>query len=202
MDIFIHDYFFQPECPIEDLGESLLQELQTPLNARMAAPALICQASRAVLLVSIEAWPSHIIFPEHLMPYCIFVSSQNQNPAALHYLELNCADFILPPLNPSYIAAKVRNLCRRLESFFVEGIVDGIEKKCVKHFTEKEYALLTYLVRVGIHGADREALTLAAWPGGAIHQKTLDTHLFNLRRKLAKAGAAVEFSAGRWRLVQ
>lgn len=67
--------------------------------------------------------------------------------------------------------------------------------------TRTEYALLYALAAAYPGMATRDALLAAAWPGRAADEKTLNTHIYNLKKKLQeKVGITLEtdYSVGYW----
>lgn len=72
--------------------------------------------------------------------------------------------------------------------------------------TRTEYALLYALAAAYPGMATRDALLAAAWPSRAADEKTLNTHIYNLKKKLQeKVGITLEMDygvgywlAGRW----
>lgn len=199
MEILIHDIFFEKE----GLGQRLQDELRPNFRTARADLETLARSHRSLKCVLVESLTSLEHYPDNLLSSTVMISLGPHDPlVASKFLDLGVADYILGPVEPSYLAAKIRSVARRVRESNIGIVTDEIQQRSGQNLTEKERRLLNLLLRVGETGATRLDLTQACWPNTTVHHKTLDTHLFNLRRKLEAAGYEVLFTQSRWKLLR
>lgn len=75
-----------------------------------------------------------------------------------------------------------------VSSEVLRGVVEKFLEKEVQihlpNLTRKENMIFESLRQAGRAGLGRSALVQRVWDGAAIHEKAIDVHIFNLRRKL------------------
>ncbi len=77
-----------------------------------------------------------------------------------------------------------------------------IERRSVfSQLTKKELILFEILRRAGHGGVARKEMAERIWPDVQVHDKTLDVHVFNLRRKLNGTSYRIEVQNSTLRLV-
>ena len=122
-------------------------------------------------------------FPEY-----IIASRLDDLELIRFYLKAGARDYILKPLRPNELVAKVERALNQIsnrEIFILRNDLDGIS---VSDLTFREHQLLTiFLSRPG-RSVKRDDLYGAIWTKVTVNKKTLDVHLFNLRRKLRPHG--------------
>lgn len=99
-------------------------------------------------------------------------------------------DIILLPQPISFIMAKLEsawNLIRASEVQEVEALLSNLR------LTRTEQALFNSLLLAGAMGCTRDQLVDAVWGKSTIYGKTLDTHIFNLRRKIESLQIYVQY---------
>lgn len=98
------------------------------------------------------------------------------------------ADVILKPLKPNELIFR----CERAISESLGGPLEilpaSIEGVSVTGLTFKERQLLAIFILAPEHAVRRSDLFGAVWKDISVNKKTLDVHLFNLRRKLHPFG--------------
>lgn len=116
-------------------------------------------------------------------------------------LELGADDYVTKPFSPRELVARVRAILKRSQpapekSTLRHGALtlDPARHLCTLSetpvaLTHAEMALLSALMQRPDQVHPRAQLVETVWSGEDISDRTLDSHLRNLRRKLAEAGA-------------
>lgn len=222
MKILIHDSLFelgndkyctdafeglQQTGSLGDLLKQILAGRSTafgePLHVSKVTAAEILSSREGLRLVAWETWPADLEIPNSVLSATLILGhGQEFFLPAEKLLEMDCAAVVTGPVPLDFLIASVLHAFRRQERPSLENAVGRIEAECGKRFTEKEKTLLFHLIRCQSQGADRKDLTDSAWSALLGNQKTLDTHIFNLRRKLEKSHHEIIFKKGRWYLRQ
>lgn len=133
----------------------------------------------------------------------IMLSALDQDIDKLQGLRIGADDYIVKPFNPMEVAARARAVLRRsttskgsvlrvgplevdLESHLVTVLTEDGPVRPVLTLTE--FRLLAHMVRAPMRVFARGDLIDACLPGDPL-ERTLDSHLSKLRRKLEEAGA-------------
>jgi two-component system response regulator AdeR len=136
----------------------------------------------------------------------IFVSAMDDDTDKLLGLRLGADDYVTKPFNPQEVVARVGAVLKRTRGVAPEAVLrhDEIEVRLDSHtavllteageaslsLTVTEFRLLACLVRFPFKTFDRASLMDAAMPDSEALDRTIDTHVANLRRKLAEKGQA------------
>lgn len=135
----------------------------------------------------------------------MILTALDQDIDKLQALRIGADDYVVKPFNPSEIVARARAILRRqagspgqvlrvgpltidLESYLVSVGTDGEDR--APALTLTEFRLLAHMARQPMRVFTRGELIDACLPGGDALDRTVDSHLSNLRRKLDRAGAA------------
>lgn len=134
----------------------------------------------------------------------IMLTALDQDVDKLQALRTGADDYIVKPFNPVEVAARTRAVLRRsgetgnavlrvgpvevdLESHLVTVLAQ--EDPVRPSLTLTEFRLLAHMARAPLRVFSRGELIDACLPGGDALQRTVDSHLSKLRRKLEEAGA-------------
>lgn len=129
------------------------------------------------------------------MPSVFILSSDTSLPTKLQALKLGISDFLWPDMSREEIILRMTN---RLENPLNEAnLIMGYkglrvdmnaltiyQKDAKLDLTQIEYKALAYLIAHPNTLIDRGVLKDHIWPGMVVLDKTLNTHLTNLRMKL------------------
>ncbi len=74
-------------------------------------------------------------------------------------------------------------------------------RSTLSQLTKKEIVLFEILRRAGANGVTRRQLAERVWPDVHVHDKTIDVHVFNLRRKLNGSFYRIEVQNSMLRLI-
>ncbi len=134
----------------------------------------------------------------------IFVSAMDDDTDKLLGLKLGADDYVTKPFNPQEVVARVGAVLKRTNGVASEAVLrhDKIEVRFDSHtavlvgdgaetslsLTVTEFRLLACLLRFPFRTFDRASLLDASMPDSDALDRTVDTHVANLRRKLAEKG--------------
>lgn len=120
----------------------------------------------------------------------VFVFSNDFSTASIvSCLELNVADYLNPTMDSSEIFLRVKNGLARSRILMFEKILIDEDllhvyvRDTFLDVTQIEYKILIFLLRNQGRVSKRKLLSFI-WPSGFVLDKTLNTHLTNLRNKL------------------
>lgn len=122
------------------------------------------------------------------LPDCMIVSRIDDLELMRFYLKTGARDYILKPLRPNELVAKVEKALLQIsnrEILILRNDLDGIQ---ISDLTFREHQLLTIFLSRPDRSVTRDELYNAIWSKVTVNRKTLDVHLFNLRRKLRPHG--------------
>lgn len=122
------------------------------------------------------------------LPECIVVSNIDDLDLIRFYLKAGARDYLLKPIRPNELVAKVEKALQSInnrEILILRNDLDGLQ---VNNLTFKEHQLLTVFLSREDRSVKRGDLYGAIWNKVNVNRKTLDVHLFNLRRKLRPHG--------------
>ena len=131
----------------------------------------------------------------------LFLTAHDSEVDRILGLELGADDYVTKPFSPREVVARIRAILKRTGGAPDRGalshgalVVDSAAHSCVVADTEvsltaTEFGLLSVLMRRPSQVFGREQLIAEIWGDGAeISDRTLDSHLRNLRSKLGRAG--------------
>ncbi|MCK5073063.1 MAG: response regulator transcription factor [Bacteriovoracaceae bacterium] len=139
------------------------------------------------------------------MPFLV-ISSVNDIDALRFCFEEGALDYFTKPFNKNELVVKIE---RMLENASRQEHYDTIkipQSVILEHFTEltkKEHQILNLFSNSLNNTMVRESLVREIWKGTSVHNKTLDVHLYNLKKKLPKYGfQIVSPESGVWILLR
>lgn len=134
----------------------------------------------------------------------IMLTALDQDIDKLQALRVGADDYVVKPFNAVEVAARARAILRRVGSFggpqlrvgpieidlesHDASVLNGTDKVPLA-LTLTEFRLLAHMARAPRRAFARAELVDACLPGGEALERTVDTHLSKLRRKLEDAGA-------------
>ncbi|MBA8879303.1 response regulator [Phyllobacterium myrsinacearum] len=123
----------------------------------------------------------------------------------LQALRMGADDYVVKPYNPMEVVARAKAVLRRTSGRNAQqpmriGVltvdptaylasIDQPGGQVVLDLTRTEFRLLSYMARSPNRVFERSELVDACLPEGEALERTVDSHISNLRRKLALAGA-------------
>jgi two-component system response regulator AdeR len=130
----------------------------------------------------------------------IMVTALAEDLDKLQALRLGADDYVVKPFNPLEVVARARAILRRVQggqqssvlragrlSIDTEAYVVLVDKEPLA-VTRTEFRLLVHMVRSPNRVFERGELIDTCLPEGEAMNRTVDSHMSNLRRKLTTAG--------------
>ncbi|HRN83216.1 MAG TPA: response regulator [Pseudolabrys sp.] len=135
----------------------------------------------------------------------IMITALDQDIDRLQGLRLGADDYVVKPFNPVEVVARAKAVLRRtgsstsvaiqrignleidLESYVAKVLNDGDVASL--SLTLTEFRILAHMAKAPTRAFSRSELVDACLPGGDALERTVDSHISNLRRKLDDAGA-------------
>jgi two-component system response regulator AdeR len=134
----------------------------------------------------------------------IFVSAMDDSTDKLLGLKLGADDYVTKPFNPQEVVARVGAVLKRTRGVAGNEVIrhEGVEVQLDSHIavastetgrlalplTATEFRLLVCFVRSPFKTFERASLLDACMPESDALDRTVDTHIANLRRKLTDCG--------------
>lgn len=141
-------------------------------------------------------------------PAVIVLTSRDAEIDCVASLEAGADDFVAKPFSPRALVARVRAVLRRTTPSSgagearVSSLVMDAERRSARYagrelpLTRLEFDLLAVLAGAPGRVYSRDQLVEHVWGGEhALTERTVDTHVKALRRKLGEAGAPASFIA-------
>ncbi|MCX2698230.1 MULTISPECIES: response regulator [Ochrobactrum] len=143
----------------------------------------------------------------------IMITALAEDLDRLSGLRLGADDYIVKPFNPQEVVARVKAVLRRTNAALSETVrrfgnfevdfkaysafVHTDERRVPLQLTLSEFRILAYMIRRPTHAFERADILDACLPESEALERTVDTHISNLRRKLEELGQTGFFSAVR-----
>lgn len=130
----------------------------------------------------------------------IVITALDQDLDKLQALRIGADDYVIKPFNPIEVVARVKAVLRRAGGTGASGVlrVGAIEIDTTSHIvlhdgraialTLTEFCLLAHMARNPTRVFTRSDLVDACMPGSDALDRTVDSHISKLRRKLDQAG--------------
>lgn len=133
----------------------------------------------------------------------IMLTALDQDLDKLQALRIGADDYVVKPFNPLEVAARVRAVLRRGQALDARMLrigriaidldahlltVDGVNGTTHPALTLTEFRLLSHMARQPMRVFARGELVDACMPGSDALDRTVDSHMSNLRRKFERAG--------------
>lgn len=134
----------------------------------------------------------------------IMVTAIGDGPDKISALRYGADDYVVKPYNPGEVVARVQAVLRRSSSTTtaralrhdkifadleaMQASIDGSEGMTALDLTATELALLITFMTSPQKAFTRQALLEACLPDSNALERVVDTHIYNLRKKLEAAG--------------
>lgn len=131
----------------------------------------------------------------------LVLTALDQDIDKLQALRIGADDYVVKPFNPVEVVARVKAVLRRAGPGASGGVlrIGPVEINTTAHIvrtdrgevalTLTEFRLLTHMARTPTRVFSRSELLDACLPGSDALDRTVDSHISKLRRKLDQAGA-------------
>ncbi|MGI9375436.1 MAG: response regulator [Tsuneonella suprasediminis] len=131
----------------------------------------------------------------------IVITALDQDLDKLQALRVGADDYVIKPFNPVEVVARVKAVLRRSSGAGASGVlrIGPVEIDTTAHIvrvgeldvalTLTEFRLLAHMARSPTRVFSRSELVDACMPGSDALDRTVDSHISKLRRKLQQTGA-------------
>lgn len=121
-------------------------------------------------------------------PETIIVTNDDSIDSLRFYYRAGIRDYLLKPLRPNELVAKVERALMQINNRSILILKNDLDGQQVPNLTFKEHQILTVLLNKPSRTEQRDVLLEAIWNKAIVNRKTLDVHVFNLRRKIRPMG--------------
>ncbi|MDF7662674.1 response regulator [Erwiniaceae bacterium L1_54_6] len=135
----------------------------------------------------------------------IMVTAMGDMPDKIGALRYGADDYVVKPYNPGEVVARVQAVLRRVSrepevqslrwqglevdtTMMTAGVRHGDGALTGLELTPTEFSLLTTLMEAPVRPFSRQALLERCLPESDALERAVDTHVYNLRKKLEAAG--------------
>lgn len=121
-------------------------------------------------------------------PQTLIVSRQDDIDLMRFYLRVGVRDYILKPIRPNELVAKIERALLQINNRSILIFRNELDGQQVSNLTFRENQILTVLLNKPSRSCGRDMMLESVWNKTLVNRKTLDVHVFNLRRKLRPMG--------------
>ena len=135
----------------------------------------------------------------------IMITAMGDLPDKIGALRYGADDYIVKPYDPREVVARVQAVLRRyqhqnepeeilrwqgleVDTLALTAVITLEDQKLLLDLTPTEFALLTLLMRSPVRAHSRLSLLEQCLPDSDALERVVDTHIYNLRKKLESAG--------------
>ncbi|MCQ8230236.1 response regulator transcription factor [Pantoea trifolii] len=136
----------------------------------------------------------------------IMITAMTDTPDRIGALRLGADDYVVKPYHPGEVVARVQAVLRRSRAAVAEdevlrwqalevntaamtAVVVQPEQHPIRiDLTPTEFSLLVTLMRAPVRALSRQYLIETCMPESEALERVIDTHVYNLRKKLENAG--------------
>jgi len=133
----------------------------------------------------------------------IIISAKNSEEDIIKGLQAGADDYLTKPFSINILLARIKAILKRAHHITSNSEYSGIsiDEKNYKVFadkkeiilTNKEYTLISYLVKHPLQVFTRNQLLSSIWGYEAeIYTRTVDSHISSLRKKLGDKGVLIK----------
>ena len=121
-------------------------------------------------------------------PETLIVSRNDEVDLIRFYLRVGVRDYIFKPIRPNELVAKVERALTQIDNRSVLIFKNDLDGHQLSDLTFREHQIMTVFLNASSRRIDRDTLIETVWAKTLVNRKTLDVHVFNLRRKLRPIG--------------
>ena len=132
----------------------------------------------------------------------IVVSSDEEMSSIRTAFKGGALDYLTKPFRKSELIVKIENIFNQIEKRLEREQEVYLDGHMISNLTGKQVALLKLFLGNDIREVERQDILQNVWGDMTVHPKTVDVHLYNLRRKIHPYGYLIRSEGGgRWRLL-
>ncbi len=129
----------------------------------------------------------------------ILVSASSADPEVIrHCLDFGCQDFLVRPTNINEFRVKVERLLypkKSLTKVHVDPVRNRLvgENEATIELTSKEFVIFYAIYHAPLRTITKDQLVKHVWSDVVVGAKTLDVHIFNIRKKVASLNLEIKY---------
>lgn len=137
------------------------------------------------------------------IPFIIVSSNDDMDALRICFKE-GANDYLTKPFRKNELIVKIEQILKQrkliTKNLKPKIALDGIE---VENLTSKQVKLMNLFLANKTRVVERKQILEKIWGDTTVHPKTIDVHLYNLRRKLSAYGYLIRSEGGgKWSLLQ
>lgn len=154
--------------------------------ARLQGPAVIIAALDAGLRSGLSLFE---VIRQQRMPVALIATAENPSRDwVMDLLEAGAVDVMAWPISSIVLRAKVERFFASAASAVADVKPTPFDLERLPELTMKEYKIVRAILSAPAQRITRLGLIERVWPDNNVSPKTIDVHIFNLRRKLRRHG--------------
>jgi DNA-binding response OmpR family regulator len=155
-------------------------ELTESLNIEKRLPDLIIVNFQ----IDNEYLPSFLKEYDISRPF-IVLSEIDDIDAMRYCFQVGAVDFLLSPINKNELILRIERFLKgRTIEYMGKPYLENVNPELMSKLTAKELKIFNYFIRFPHRSHHRDDLMKEVWKDVYVHPKTLDVHIYNLRKKI------------------
>jgi|GEM_PF-4361959 len=154
---------------------------------------LPCKNSFDLLLIDTHSAISEILIRvkrDGLGERCFIRLNESDFLGARELVELGVEDFYSSPVNGTELSAKIMR--------FMDHEQKSVFKNSKLGLSLKQQMIIEVLKSKRTTGSTRLGLLEKVWPNESVDPKSVDVHIYNIRKILKKSGQSINWNKDRW----
>jgi DNA-binding response OmpR family regulator len=186
-----------------------LQDFSKALSAASAdsRPAMVVADLNLPDGTWLELFEKDVAASLQEMPFLVVSSANTETDLRTSY-QAGARDYLIKPFSKGELLVKVerclgfQQVAKGAISFNLRSFTVSRLGRTSEALTSRELQIMTVFASAADHLLTRSQIVNAVWKSVVVTPKTLDVHLFNLRRKLSPLGLEIQYlSTGTYQLV-
>lgn len=132
----------------------------------------------------------------------IVVSSDEEMDSIRQAFRGGALDYLTKPFKRTELVVKIENIFNQIEKRLEKEREVYIDGQVIANLTGKQVTLLRLFLENEAREVERNDILQQVWGDLSVHPKTVDVHLYNLRRKIHPYGYLIRSEGGgKWKLL-
>lgn len=132
----------------------------------------------------------------------IIVSSDEAINSIRQAFKGGAIDYLTKPFKKTELIVKIENIFNQIEKRLEKDREVYLDGQIISNLTERQVTLLRLFIDSEDREVNRQVVLEHVWGDMSVHPKTVDVHLYNLRRKIHPYGYLIRSErGGKWKLL-
>lgn len=132
----------------------------------------------------------------------IVVSSDEEMGSIRQAFKGGALDYLTKPFRKPELVVKIENIFNQIDKRLEKDREVYLDGQIISNLTERQVTLLRLFIENEDREVDRHDILQHVWGELNVHPKTVDVHLYNLRRKINPYGYLIRSEGGgKWKLL-